>query len=165
MNHRKGLLLAATIAAVVASSAYAHEYKLGDLVIDHPWSRATPPAAKTAAGYMTILNKGTTADRLIAISSAVAGRVEIHRMMMDGSIMRMRPVPEGVEIRPGESVKLGPGGYHLMMMELREPMKQGQKVPVTLRFERAGQVTVELAVEAMGASPTGAGHDGHGQQN
>lgn len=165
MNHRKGLLLAATIAAVVASSAYAHEYKLGDLVIDHPWSRATPPAAKTGAGYMTILNKGTTADRLIAISSAAAGRVEVHRMTMDGTIMRMRPVPEGVEIGPGQSVKLEPGGFHLMMMELREPLKQGQKVPVTLRFERAGPVTVELAVEAMGASPTRAGHDGHGRQN
>jgi hypothetical protein len=165
MNFRKGLLLAAMIIAVVASSAYAHEYKLGDLVIDHPWSRATPPAAKTGAGYMTILNKGTTADRLIAISSAAAGRVEVHRMTMDGTIMRMRPVPEGVEIGPGESVKLEPGGYHLMMMDLREPLKQGQKVPVTLRFERAGQVTVDLAVEAMGAGATGAGHDGHGQQN
>lgn len=165
MNFHKGFLFAAMIAAVTVGSAYAHEYKIGDLVIDHPWSRATPSAAKTGAGYMTILNKGTTTDRLVEITSAAAGRIEVHQMTMDGTIMRMRPVPEGVAIGPGQSVKLEPGGFHLMMMDLREPLKQGQKVPVTLRFERAGRVTVELAVEAMGAGATGAGHDGHGQPN
>lgn len=165
MNRRKSILLAVTVVAMVLGSAsgHAHDYKLGELAIEHPWSRATPPAAKTAVGYMTIVNKGAVADRLVEISSSAAGRIEVHRTSMDDNIMRMRPVPEGVEIGPGQSVKLESGGYHLMMMGLTEALKQGQRVPVTLRFERAGQITVELAVEALGAGATGAGHGDHGQ--
>lgn len=161
MYFRKDLLFAAIISAGTVGSAYAHGYKIGEIIIDQAWSRATPPAATTAAGYMTILNKGTTPDRLVEITSVIAGRVEVHQTTMDGTIMRMQPLPEGVAIGAGQSIKLEPGSYHLMMMGLREPLKEGQRVPMTLRFERAGQVTVELAVEGLGAT----GHAGHGQQN
>ena len=143
--------LVVAAAFFVAAPALAHDYEAGDLKIEHPWSRATPPAARVGAGDLGIVNRGGTSDRLISASSPAAGRVEIHEMRMDGGVMRMRELPSGVALPAGQSVALKPGGFHLMLMELRAPLKQGSSVPMTLVFERAGKVEIELSVEAAGS--------------
>ena len=145
------------MACLVGSSVRADEVKAGDLVISQAWSRATPNGAKIGAGYLTIENKGATADRLIGISADVAGKVELHEMAMNDGVMRMRPVEGGLTIDPGKTVKLAPNGYHLMIMDLKSPLKQGEKVPVTLEFEKAGKVAVTLDVQGIGAQGPGGG--------
>jgi len=156
------LALAAVSAAIFAAPARADDIKAGDLVITQPWSRATPGGAKVAGGYLTIENKGTAPDRLIGVSADIAGKVEVHEMAMDNGVMKMRPLDKGLAIEPGKTVKLAPGGYHLMMQELKGPLKQGDKVPVTLEFEKAGKVAVSLDVQGVGAqAPGDAGHSGH----
>jgi copper(I)-binding protein len=145
------LTLSLLAAFLIAGSALAQNYKLGALQIDQPWARATPPSAPAGGGFLKITNTGTTPDRLVSASSPAAGLTQIHEMKMDGSVMRMREVEKGVEIPPGGSVTLAPGGYHLMMMQLKGPLTQGSKVPVTLVFEKAGKIDVELSVESMGA--------------
>lgn len=145
------------LAAAVASPTRADEVKAGDLVISQGWSRATPKGAKIGSGYLTIENKGTTPDRLVAVSADVAGKVEVHEMTMNNGVMTMRPVDNGLTIDPGKTVKLSPGGYHLMMFDLKSPLKQGDTLPITLTFEKAGKANVSLAVEGIGAQgPDGA---------
>ena len=157
MEKLKQILLALAVVCAESSVAIADEIKAGDLVITQAWSRATPKGAKTGAGYLTIENKGSTPDRLIGGSADVAGKVEIHEMAMSKGVMKMRPVENGLTIDPGKTVKLAPSGYHLMIMDLKAPLKQGDKVPVTLEFEKAGKVTVSLDVGGVGAQgPAGA---------
>jgi copper(I)-binding protein len=155
------LCLAAGL-ALPGLSAAAHDYTLGDLKIGHPWSRATPPVAKVGAGYLSILNQGGAADRLVAASSPAAGRVEIHEMRMDSGVMRMRELAQGLALPAGERVELKPGGYHLMLMDLKAPLREGADVPVTLVFERGGRIDVQLKVEAAGARGSDHGAHGHG---
>jgi copper(I)-binding protein len=157
--HSKSLSFALAL-CLVAGTAFAHEYKVGNLQIGHPWSRATPKGATLAAGYLKITNSGAEPDRLIGGSADFAGRFEIHEMKMEGGVMKMRSLPNGIEIKPGETVELKPGGYHLMFPALKAPLEQGQKVKGTLRFEKAGSIAVEYAVEAIGGAPKGA-HHGH----
>jgi periplasmic copper chaperone A len=145
------LVFAALVAGLSVASARAEDVKVGDLVISQAWSRATPSGAKTGGGYLTIENKGSAADKLIAVSADVAGKVEVHEMAMNNGVMTMRPLDNGLSIDPGKTVKLAPGGFHLMMMELKNPLKQGDKVPVTLQFEKAGKVAVTLDVQGVGA--------------
>ena len=140
------------LALVCADAAQARDYKLGTLEISQPWARATPPSAPAGGGFLKITNTGTSPDRPISARSPAADIVQVHEMKMDGSVMRMREVEKGLELPAGGSVTLAPGGYHLMMMGLKGPLKQGSTVPVTLVFEKAGTIDVELAVEAMGAS-------------
>ncbi|MCA6120589.1 copper chaperone PCu(A)C [Bradyrhizobium sp. WSM 1704] len=156
------LALAALTAAVVSTAAHAEDVKAGDLVITQAWTRATPNGAKIGGGYLTIENKGSAPDRLIGGSGDIAGRVEIHEMAMDNGVMKMRPLDKGLAIEPGKTVKLAPGGLHLMMLDLKNPLKQGDKVPVTLQFEKAGKVTVSLDVQSVGAQSPGGDHSGHG---
>ena len=106
---------------------------------------------------MIITNKGTVADRLVAARSNTSDKVEIHEMQMDGNVMRMREVKNGLEIPPGATVALKPGGYHIMFMELKAPLAKDAKVPLTLVFEKAGSIDIQLNVEAMGAMPHGHG--------
>ncbi|SDH36640.1 hypothetical protein SAMN05216338_1008154 [Bradyrhizobium sp. Rc2d] len=156
------LALAALSAAMFAAPVRADDVKAGDLVISQAWSRATPGGAKVAGGYLTIENKGSAADRLVSVSADIAGKAEIHEMAMDNGVMKMRPLDKGLIIDPGKTVKLAPGGNHLMLQELKGPFKQGDKVPLTLQFEKAGKVAVSLDVQAVGApAPGGAGHSGH----
>jgi periplasmic copper chaperone A len=147
----KTLITALVLAIASLGSIVAQEFKAGDLTIDHPWSRATPAGAKVAAGYMTIVNKGTAPDRLIGGSTSVAGRVEIHEMAMKDGVATMRPVTGGLTIEAGKTVTLAPGGYHLMLHDLKAPLKQGDKLQATLEFEKAGKVDVTLEVQAVGA--------------
>jgi periplasmic copper chaperone A len=149
------LLSLIAAAALIAAPASAQNYKLGALEIDQPWTRATPPTAKAGGGFVTITNKGTTPDRLIAARSAASDKVEIHEMKMDGNVMRMRELDRGLEIPAGATVTLKPGGYHIMFMELKAPFAKDAKVPVTLVFEKGGSIDVPFTVQAMGA---GASH-------
>src|SRR5882757_10617805 len=146
-------LALAALVAILALPAFALDYKLGAIEIGHPWSRATPPTAESGGGFLAITNTGTTPDRLIAVKSPAADKVEIHEMKMDGNIMRMREVEKGIEIPPGATVELKPGGFHVMFMGLKAPFAKEAKVPLTLVFEKAGSIDVELMVQAMGAQP------------
>jgi periplasmic copper chaperone A len=147
------LLALSALVFAWSGAALAHSYKLGSLEIGHPWARATPPTAPTGGAFLTVTNTGTTPDRLISVKSAAAETVQVHEMKMEGNVMRMREISGGLEIAPGATVTLAPGGLHIMMMGLKAPLKQGDKVPVTLVFEKAGSINVELAVVALGASP------------
>jgi periplasmic copper chaperone A len=146
------LTLALLLSFLLASAAIASDYKVGPLEIAQPWARATPPSAPAGGGFLTITNTGSTSDRLVSARSPAADLVQVHEMKMDGSVMRMREVEKGLEIPAGKSVTLAPGGYHLMMMGLKGPLKQGSSVPVTLVFEKAGSVDVQLKVEGLGAT-------------
>jgi len=148
---RRPLLLPLLLALLWAGGAFAHDYKLGAIEIRQPWPRATPPTAEAGGGFLALTNTGTTPDRLIAVKSPVADKVEIHEMKMEGNIMRMRGLEKGVEIPPGATVELRPGGFHIMFMGLKAPFAKDANVPATLVFEKAGSIDVELAVQAMGA--------------
>ena len=118
---------------------------LAQVEIENAWTRATPPGAKTGAGYMTIRNKSSSPDHLIGAASPLAARVEMHVHLHDGNVMRMRPV-KGYDIPANGSLQLKPGDAHLMFVDIERPFKPGEKVPATLRFERAGEKKVEFRV-------------------
>jgi len=134
-------------------AAAATTVKAGSLVIDTPWMRATPPGAKVAAGYLRITNEGSEPDRFLGGEVAFADRLEIHQMTMTDSVMQMRQLTNGLEIKPGETVELKPGAYHLMFVGVKEQLKQGSRLKATLRFEKTGKVDVEFDVLAIGAEP------------
>ena len=145
------LAIAAAI-AILAVPAIAHDYKLGSLEIVQPWTRATPATAQSGGGFLTITNKGTTPDRLMSARSTASDKVEVHEVRMENNVMKMRELDKGLEIPAGATVMLKPGGYHIMFMGLKAPFAKDTKVPVTLVFEKAGSLDVELAVEALGMS-------------
>jgi periplasmic copper chaperone A len=149
-----GILVASLVAvsALSASAASAADYKVGALEIDNPWSRAVPKGAKVAAGYMKIKNTGAEPDRLVGGSTSVAGGFMVHEMSMDNGVMKMRPLPSGLEIKPGDTVELKPSSFHIMMTDLKEPIQRGKPFKATLQFEKAGAVEVDFAVEAAGAT-------------
>lgn len=173
----KRFLIAATALIAISGALQAHEFKQGDLVISHPWTRATPGGATVGAGYVAITNTGKAPDTLTGGTFENAERVEIHEMKMDGDTMRMRHLEQGLEIKPGETVKFTPGSYHLMFVGLKAPITQGHDVKGSLTFAKAGSVAVDYKVEAIGATtssdaangdakgePSDAHHDhsGHG---
>jgi copper(I)-binding protein len=152
------LTLALMIGAMTLAAA--HEFKIGDLTIGHPWSRATPGGAKVAGGYLTITNNGSAPDRLVSATvGAVSDRVEIHEMAMNNGIMTMRQLQAGVTVAPGKTVAFAPGGYHLMLMGLKGPLKEGDRLKATLTFEKAGTIDVTINVEGIGAQHPAAGED------
>jgi copper(I)-binding protein len=159
------LFLASALAlTLTAFHAGAHDYKAGSIEIDHPWARATPRGATVAAGYVKLTNTGSSPDRLVGGTSSASGRFEIHEMATVDGVMKMRPLKNGVEIKPGETVELKPGSIHIMMLDLKQPLQQGQRVKGTLTFEKAGTVDVEYAVEGMGGAPGGKASSG-GMEN
>ncbi|KQW85754.1 hypothetical protein ASC89_01355 [Devosia sp. Root413D1] len=135
---------------------------IGNLEISGGFSRATLPNAPVGGGYLTITNKGGEADRLVSAASPVTGVVQIHQMKMEGDLMKMNELPEGVEIPAGETVTLAPGGLHIMFMQLAQPLVEGTKIPLTLNFEKAGSVEVELSVESPAAKGPAEDHSMHG---
>ena len=136
---------------LLSAAAFAHSQQKGDLEIREPWSRATAPGAKVAAGYLEIRNAGAQPDRLLSASTSVAQRVELHVTQRDGDVMRMRQVKD-LEIPARGRLALQPGGAHLMLVDIARPLKKGERVPLKLRFERSGEVEVELEVREIGAS-------------
>jgi copper(I)-binding protein len=143
--------LALTLAGA-SGLAHAHEHKTGSLRIVHPWVRATPTGAQVAGGFVTIINAGSAPDRLLGGTIAKGARTEVHATSIEDGIARMRPVEGGLEIKPGATVELKPGGLHLMFVDLKEPLKEGQTVRGTLTFEKAGSVEVEYTVRGMGGA-------------
>jgi copper(I)-binding protein len=162
----RAVLRAATLPFVLllvtGQPSFAHDYKIGDLELRHPWSRETPQGAKVAAGYVKIINHGSEADRLIGVTGAIGGRGEVHEMLVDDKgVMTMRPLTEGVEIPAGGEVELKPGAYHIMFLDLTDAKKKGERFAGSLTFEKAGTVEVEFAVDAIGGAKAD-DHSGHG---
>lgn len=153
--------LFALVLLTASTPAIAQHASAGDIQIRDAWSRATPGGATVGAGYMTIKNDGITPDRLISASSTAAGKVEIHEMAHTAGVMTMRQVSGGLLIDIGNGVQLAPGGYHLMLIDLKAPLRQGDKIPVTMMFQRAGAVDVMLEVRGLSGQPAPAGHSGH----
>jgi copper(I)-binding protein len=163
------LLMAAILSVVCAgfvsasSQAEAHEYEAGSVLIEHPMVNPTPAGRSATAGYMTLLNRGATPDRLVSATSPLAERVEIHETYAAaGGMVGMRALPRGVVIPPNDRAVLSPGGLHLMITGLREPLRQGDALPLTLHFERGGRVDILAAVERASA-PARDHHGGHMQ--
>jgi hypothetical protein len=157
------VLVAVVVMAASAATAHAHDFTTGTLTIGHPWARATVGTSRPGGAYLTITNKGAEADRLTGAECAIAERVELHRSGMDGGMMRMTPVT-AIEVPAGGKVTLAPGGYHVMLIGLKKPLAAGSKVPLTLVFEKAGRVAVEVSVQPLGgkgAAKDHMGHDGH----
>jgi copper(I)-binding protein len=150
-------LIVCAIALVAGNASQAHEYKVGALQIGHPWTRATPKGASVGGGYMKITNTGTSSDRLIGGTVPIASRFEVHEMSMDNGVMRMRLLKDGLEIKPGQTVELKPGSFHAMFVDMKEPIKEGDRVKGTLVFEKAGQIEVEYVAVGVGGTPSGAG--------
>jgi copper(I)-binding protein len=144
------MMMLVALLVFMTSATSAHEYKLGALEIKHPWARATPKGAAVAGGYLRLVNTGTAPDRLVGGTVANAAKFEIHEMKVVNGVMQMRPVTQGLEIKPGETLELKPGSYHLMFVDLKAPFEQGKRVKGTLVFEKAGTVEVEYVVEAIG---------------
>lgn len=153
--NRSAVIAAIVIALWATAPVYGEDVAIGGLKISAAWARATPKAASVGGGYLTITNIGTAPDRLMSGSSDVSSRFEIHEMGMDNGIMKMRPLAAGLEIKPGQTVEFKPGGYHLMFVGLNKPLEQGQHIKATLQFEKAGSVTVDFAVEGIGAQTGG----------
>jgi copper(I)-binding protein len=151
MNIR-ALGIASILSTLLPATGFAQEAKIGDIAIEAPWSRATPKGAPVAAGYLTIHNNGKGPDTLLGGQSDVAGDVQVHEMTMDGDVMKMRQLAKGLEIAPGASVELKPGGYHLMLMNLKQPLAQGQSLRITLNFEHAGKAAVDFKIGGIGDS-------------
>lgn len=152
------IALAASLAGFAAG---AHSFKAGPLKIGHPWSRATPNGAKVGGGYLSIENTGSAPDRLVSVSVPFAARAEIHEMAVKDGVMTMRPLDQGIAIAPGQTVEFKPGGYHIMFMDLKQPLKMGELMKGTLTFEKAGSVEVEFKVDSIAAKGDDGAHKGH----
>jgi periplasmic copper chaperone A len=153
---------APALTILAQQAAAPQSVKAGALTIEAPWIRATPGGAKIAGGYMKITNAGKETDRLTGGTLPVAGRFEVHEMSMDGGVMKMRHLSKGLEIKPGETVELKPGGFHVMFMDLKQGLKEGETYKGTLVFEKAGKIEVEYKVGPIGGgAPAAGGHSHH----
>jgi hypothetical protein len=151
--------IAAFITALLVTTmtgSFGHEVKKGDILLTQLWSRATPPGAKVAAGFFTIENTGSDADRLVGITTPL-GKAEVHETAEVNGVSTMRPVEGGLSIAPGQKVTLAPGGLHVMITELKEPLKEGTMLPLTLRFQKAGEVETTLHIRKPGSPAPGNG--------
>ncbi|WP_075214038.1 copper chaperone PCu(A)C [Mongoliimonas terrestris] len=152
-------LIAAACLSMAALFSSATATTAADLSLEQPWICATPDGAKVAGGFVVIRNAGSEPDRLVGGSAPFSKSVEIHEMAMEGDVMKMRALPDGLDIPAGDAVVLKPGSYHVMFMGLTQPLAEGETVAGTLMFEKAGTVDVEWAVEALGAKePSHSGH-------
>jgi hypothetical protein len=141
---KKTLLLAALLTPSLFASA--HDYQVGELQIEHPWSRAMPPVAPTAAAYFVVHNKGSEADRLLGVQTPVAGKAELHEHVHADGVMKMQQVQD-VVVPAGGEARFEPMGYHVMLFNLQQQAKDGERFPLTLTFEKAGAIEVEVAVQ------------------
>ena len=148
------LITAAFFTLAVATQALAGDLgmaKIGDIMVHDGWARASLGKAPNSAAYMMLMTHGDESDKLVGAATPVAETAELHNHVMDGDIARMRPV-DAIEIRPGESVTLEPGGFHIMLMGLKKKLDEGQTVPLTLTFEKAGEVKVDLPIQSLKAA-------------
>jgi copper(I)-binding protein len=141
---KKSLLLLALLSPGLCSAA--HDYQVGELQIEHPWSREMPPVAPTAAAYFILHNQGAAADRLLSVASPVAGKVELHQHLHEDGVMKMQQVQSVVVPAAGEA-RFEPMGYHVMLFNLKQSLKAGERFPLSLTFEKAGMVEIEVVVQ------------------
>lgn len=159
------LTAAALFLLAEAPALRAQQAASGPIEIAQAWSRATPGGAQVGAGYLALTNRGAETDRLIGGSSEIAARIEVHEMSMDNGVMKMRELAGGLEVKPGQTVALKPGGHHLMLMGLKRGLKEGERFKAQLEFAKAGKTEVEFVVQGMGASaapgaaPASGGHN------
>ncbi|MCB1476222.1 MAG: copper chaperone PCu(A)C [Rhodobiaceae bacterium] len=159
-----------------AGASSAHEYETDTVKIGHPWLRVPPPGATVAAAYLSLTGKDGKDDRLVSVSIPVAERTELHTMTMDGGVMKMRPLENGIEIEAGKTVELKPGGMHVMLIGLTRPIVDGERAKGLLTFEKAGEIEVEFVMQTMKDAMSGEGqhggmqhggdmkHEGHGMK-
>jgi periplasmic copper chaperone A len=150
------------VALLAVLPARAADYDVGSIHITEPWARATPKGAAAGASYMTITNNGAAPDRVSCVSSDAAAQCQIHTMTMEDNVMKMRPVEGGLEIKPGETVRLRPGSLHMMLLDLKHPLEAGQTIKATLKFDHAGTVDVDYPIAAIGAPAPGSASGGSG---
>jgi periplasmic copper chaperone A len=155
-SHSAVALFVLSSSPLLASPVHAADYKVGSIQITQPWARATPKGATSGAAYLTVTNSGTTAQRLNCLSSDAAAQCQIHEMTMDGGVMKMRPLQGGLEVKPGETVMLKPGGFHVMLVGLKEPLQPGKTLEATFQADSGGSVQVEFPIVAIGAPAPGA---------
>lgn len=148
---RKTLTTLVLAIACLASSALAEDVTVGDIKISSAWTRVTPPGARVAGGFLAITNTGKESDRLIGGTATIAGHIEVHEMSMQNGVMKMQELASGLEIKPGETVVLKPGSFHVMFMDLKSAPVEGSPVKGTLKFEKAGEVEISYAVVPLGA--------------
>ena len=153
---------AVILALPSAGAVVAHDFNVGSLELKHPWSAKAPPVAPVLGGYVTIVNTGLEADRLIGGSTPIAERLELHESSLVDGVARMRPAKEGMEIPAGGTVVLQPGGAHIMLVNPKQRPAEGEKFKATLQFETAGAVEVEFVVQAKSSAPATEVHSGHG---
>jgi copper(I)-binding protein len=144
-----GIVPLATLLAGASPAVSGEEFRVGDLVVELPWARATAGRAPNGVVYMSLSNRGDAADWLVAVATPIAARAGVHETLRQGGVMTMRGVKR-LEIPPGGSTTLQPGGLHVMLMGLRVPIEKGQTFPLTLTFERAGVVEVRVAAQGIG---------------
>ena len=162
---RVSRVLASAFAALAgqllpAQLARAADVDVGSIHISQTWARATPKGAAAGAAYMTVTNKGAAPDRVSCVSDDASAQCQIHSMTMDNGVMQMRPVEGGLEIKPGETMTLKPGGFHIMLRDLKHPLEPGQSLKATLKFDHAGSVDVDYPIAAIGAPVPGAAAGG-----
>jgi hypothetical protein len=159
---RSRILIPVVALATLGTSALAHAKQTASIAVHHAWARETAAGQSVGGGFMTITNRTPAWDRLLTGNSPVAAEVQLHTMTMDGGVMRMRQVEDGISIPANGTLELKPGSYHIMFMGLKRQLRQGERFPVTLRFQRAGNVTVQVSVQSvMSSGPMDSGHAGH----
>lgn len=160
MTLLKSLVAAALLSTTLAASALASEATVGDITVRDAWTRATPPNAMAGGGFLIITNNGASDDKLVAASAPVTERTELHEMAVIDGVMKMREMEGGIPVPAGATVELKPGGLHVMFMDIKQPLKEGETLPITLTFEKAGTVTVDMPIAKIGAKEMN--HDMHG---
>lgn len=153
-------LFASALLCLLCATASAHEYRVADLHIDHPWSRALPPNVPNGAAYFVVHNNGKDGDRLLAASSPIADKAELHAHVHIGEVMRMQQI-NSVGIPAGGEARFEPSGNHVMLFGLKKPLVAGERFPLTLEFEKAGKVEVEVAVQTDAPAPAAHSADEH----
>ena len=157
--------LALAALTMLGTAASAHDYSFGDLQITHPWAKSSLKGVPNSAAYMTITNTGETDDTLVAATTNVSEAVELHTMSMEDGVMRMRQLEGGVPLPAGETVKLEPGGLHVMLIGLNDRLAKGETFAMTLTFENAGQLEVEAIVRDSRGSEGHEHNDMHGHEH
>lgn len=155
----KPVFLLTLMAVLAVGEVQAHDYDLKAIKIGHPWTRPTPEGAKAGAVYLSLTNSGSEADTLIAVESQIAGKTQLHQTIDEGGVMKMRPVEGGIALAPGATVQFKPGGYHIMLLDLKQRLLEGQRFPLTLTFAKSGTIDVEVSVENPSAPETEIMHD------
>jgi copper(I)-binding protein len=150
MKRASTVLLALLLALAINGQVQAQTPDAKSIVVDHPWARATPAGAKTGAAYMTLINSGSSGDRLLGATTPVADGVQFHSVSEENGVSRMREMHD-VAVAPGAKVTFSPGGMHVMLVGLKQPLKERQAFPLSLKFEKAGNVNVTVSVAKVGA--------------